>query len=137
MWGGVRGFPVLFLALVVSTVSCGGSGGGGGGGGVQPPPPQPDFLLALSVSSVSLQQGASSSPVSLTVTSENSFSDAVQVTLSGLPNGVTTNPASPFSVSPGQPASLVFGADSGAATGQFDILRKVPAAPSPIPPNSR
>lgn len=38
---------------------------------------------------------------------------------SRLPNGVTTNPASPFSVSPGQPVAVLFGADSGAATGQF------------------
>ncbi len=121
MWGGVRRFPATVLALVSSATYCSGCGGGGGGSGVQPPPLQPDFLLGLSVSSLSLEQGATSPAVLLSVTSENGFSGAVEITLSSLPTGVVTNPASPFSVSPGQPVAVLFGADSGAATGQFAI----------------
>ena len=119
MWGGVRRFPTTVLALVSSAAYC--SGCGGGGTGIQPPPLQPDFLLALSVSSLSVEQGATSPAVSLSVTSENGFSDAVEITLSSLPTGVVTNPASPFSVSPGQPVAVLFAADSGAATGQFAV----------------
>ena len=121
MWSGVRRFPAIVLALVSSTAYCSGCGGGGGGSGIQPPPSQPDFLLALSVSSLSVKQGEISSAVSVTVTSEHGFSEAVEITLSSLPSGVSTNPASPFSVSPGQPVAVLFGADSGAATGQFAI----------------
>jgi hypothetical protein len=80
-----------------------------------------DFLLALSTSTLSVAQGETSSAVSVTVTSEHGFSDAVETTLSSRPKGVSTNPASPFSVSPGQPVAVLFGADSGAATGQFAI----------------
>jgi hypothetical protein len=121
MWSGIRRFPAIVLALVSSTAYCSGCGGGGGGSGIQPPPSQPDFLLALSVSSLSVKQGEISSAVSVTVTSEHGFSEAVEITLSSLPSGVSTNPASPFSVSPGQPVAVLFGADSGAATGQFAI----------------
>jgi hypothetical protein len=78
-------------------------------------------LLALSASSLSVAQGETSSAISVSITSEHGFSDAVEITLSSLPNGVSTNPASPFSVSPGQPVAVLFGADSGAATGQFAI----------------
>jgi phosphate-selective porin len=75
----------------------------------------------LSVSSLSVEQGQTSPAVSLSVTPENGFSDAVQITLSSLPGGVATNPISPFSVSPGQPVAVLFGADFAAATGQFSV----------------
>lgn len=45
----------------------------------------------------------------------------MQVTLSALPSGITSNPASPFSVAAGMSASVVFGAASNAATGNFTI----------------
>src|SRR5580692_1763537 len=95
--------------------------GGGGGGGTQPPPPQPDFVIGLSASTISIAQGSSSAPVNLTITGLNGFSGSVQVTLSGVPVGVTSNPASPFSVSVGQPASVIIGVSSAAATGQYNL----------------
>src|SRR5208283_1370427 len=98
MWGGARGVPVLSLALFVSLAGCGGNGGGGN----QPPPPQADFSLAFSPTSVSLPQGGTSSPLSVSVTAENGFSGSVQVTLNSLPAGITSNPISPFSVAAGQ-----------------------------------
>jgi hypothetical protein len=67
------------------------------------------------------RKGRPAQPFRSQVTSEHGFSDAVEITLSSLPKGVSTNPASPFSVSPGQPVAVLFGADSGAATGQFAI----------------
>lgn len=121
MWGGVRRFSPIALLVVSFTAYCSGCGGGGGGSGVQPPPPQADFLLGLSASSLSVAQGETSSAISVSITSEHGFSDAVQITLSSLPSGVSANPASPFSVSPGQPVAVLFGADSDAATGEFSI----------------
>jgi len=88
---------------------------GGGGGGTQPPPPQPDFTIGLSTTMVTIAQGSSSAPVNVSVNGVNGFSGSVQVTLSGVPAGVTSNPASPFSVSTGEPASVIVGAAPSAA----------------------
>jgi IPT/TIG domain len=118
MWGGARGVPVLNLALFVSLVGC---GGGGGGGEIQPPPPQADFSLSLSTTSVSLPQGGTSFPLTVSVTAENGFSGTVQVTLNSLPAGIACNPTSPFSVAAGQNTAVVFGASSSASTGQFSV----------------
>jgi hypothetical protein len=56
---------------------------------------------------VSIQQGSSSAPASVSVTGLNGFSRSVEITLSGVPAGVTSNPASPFSVGPGQAVSVI------------------------------
>ena len=109
-------------ALLISgfTIFLGGCGGGGGGG-TQPPPPQPDFTIGFSTATVSIAQGSSSAPVSVSVTGLNGFSGSVQVTLSGVPAGVMSNPAGAFSVSAGQPVSVIIGASPNAATGQYAI----------------
>jgi hypothetical protein len=114
---GVHNSVFLISAFVIFLGGC----GGGGGGGTQPPPLQPDFTIGLSASAVSITQGSSSAPINITVTGLNGFSGSVQVTLSGVPAGVTSNPASPFSVSTGQAVSVVIGASPGAATGQFTM----------------
>lgn len=69
-----------------------------------------------------MTQGSTSSPLSVSVTAENGFSGAVQVTLNSLPAGITSNPTSPFSVASGGNASVVFGAASTTATGQFSVI---------------
>jgi len=51
----------------------------------------------------------------------NGFSGAVQVALNALPSGVTSNPASPFSVAAGASTAVVFAASANAATGNFTI----------------
>ena len=114
---GVHNSVFLISAFVISLGGC----GGGGGGGTQPPPPQPDFTIGLSSTSVSIAQGSSSAPVSVTVTGLDGFTGSVQVTLSGVPAGVTSNPASPFSVTAGQAVSVIIGASASAATGQFNV----------------
>jgi hypothetical protein len=53
------------------------------------------------------------------VNSVNGFTGAVQVALNALPTGVTSNPASPFSVAVSASTSVVFGASTNAATGNF------------------
>jgi IPT/TIG domain-containing protein len=114
---GVHNSAFLATACMIFLGGC----GGGGGGGTQPPPSQPDFSIALSTATVSIAQGSSSAPVSVSVTGLNGFSGNVQVTLAGVPAGVTSNPASPFSVSTGLPVSVIIGASPSAATGQFNI----------------
>ena len=114
---GVDNSAFLITVFAIFLTGC----GGGGGGGTQPPPPQPDFTIGLSTTTVTIAQGSSSAPVNVSVSGLNGFSGTVQVTLSGMPGGVTSNPASPFSVDTGQPVSVIVGASASAATGQFNI----------------
>jgi hypothetical protein len=104
-------------------VLCAGCGGGGGGSAVVPPPPPPaaDFSITLSSASLSLSQGATGPPVTLSVSGQNSFTGAVQVTLAGLPPGVASNPASTFSALSGANTAIVFGAAANAPTGNFTV----------------
>ncbi|HEY2461630.1 MAG TPA: IPT/TIG domain-containing protein [Candidatus Acidoferrum sp.] len=109
----------LFLAILLAALA--GCGGGSTAPAAQLSPVVPDFAIAISTSSVSVAQGATSAPVTLTVTAQNNFSGNVQVTLSGLPAGVISNPVSPFSVAAGVGTPVVFGASSTTATGSFMI----------------
>jgi len=116
MRSGTRAAQVLVLATLLFIAAC---GGGGGTGGIQPSPPTPDFSVALSSASVSVSQGATSAPIDVSVTAQNGFTSNVEVSFTGLPSGVTSNPASPFSVAAGQSVSVLFGAEPNAVTGQF------------------
>src|SRR5579863_8244001 len=95
-----RGAPLFSLALLFLALS----GCGGGSYSIQPPPPpppQPDFSIGFSQNSIIVLQGATSQAVNLSVSPLNGFTGSVQVTLSGLPSGVVSSPASPFSISAG------------------------------------
>lgn len=110
--------PAFVLGvLLIFAEGC----GGGGGGGTQTPPPQPDFSITLSASAISLSQGNSSAPLTVRVSGLNGFSGSVRIVLSGIPSGVTSAPASPFSVAAGQTAAVIFGAAPAAATGGFNL----------------
>jgi hypothetical protein len=112
--------PISIFALL--PVACAGCGGGGASAIVQPPPPPAaDFSITLSSTSLSLSQGATGPPVTVSVSAENGFTGAVQVTLAGLPTGVVSNPAGPFNIGSGANAAIVFGAATNAATGNFTI----------------
>ena len=75
----------------------------------------------LSVSSLSISQGSTSAPVTVSVTSQNGFTDEVHVTLMGAPSGVLSNPASPFTIASGASTPVVLGALPNAASGNFTI----------------
>src|SRR5215469_11950771 len=106
-----------FLALIsIFIAAC---GGGGGTGGVRPSPPAPDFSIGLSAESLSISQGATSAPVTFSISAENGFTSDVNVSLAGLPSGVVLNPSSPFSIAAGQSVSVLFVAGPNASTGQF------------------
>jgi hypothetical protein len=64
------------------------------------PPPSPDFTLAVLPTSLTVVAGAAGSPVSVTATAVNSFTGTVAIAITGLPAGVTANPAT-LSLAPG------------------------------------
>jgi hypothetical protein len=75
----------------------------------------PDFSLSSAPGSLSLQAGGSSRSLSVTVSPTNGFTDAVTLSLTGLPAGVTATPAT-LSVAPGQLGQFQLSASSSAAT---------------------
>jgi hypothetical protein len=113
-----RGVPIVVFAF--AAFLCAGCGGGSSSY-VAPPPPLPDFSLVLSTSSVSVQQGATNNSLNVSVTPENGFTGSVQVSLSGLPAGVISSPASPFPLASGANTQVIFGAAANAATGNFMV----------------
>jgi hypothetical protein len=60
----------------------------------------PDFTLALNPTSLTIMAGAAGSQVSVSATAVNSFSGTVTVAITGLPTGVTANPAT-LNLTPG------------------------------------
>ncbi len=121
MWGGAHRHRLLTIALVFTFAGSGGGCGGGAGGGVQPPPLTQDFAIHLSTSSLTISQGDSSAPLSISITPQNGSSDSVSVTLSAIPAGITSNPDNPFTVPSGQPVSVILCAASDTAVGQFPV----------------
>ena len=114
----LRLIPVFVSAgLIASFAGC----GGGPSASIQPPPPAPDFLLGVIPSTITVAQGSTSGSVAVSVTPQNGFSGTVQVSFSNLPAGLTANPTSPFSVSPGASVSVLFSATNSAATGSVNI----------------
>jgi hypothetical protein len=79
--------------------------------------PPPDFTLAVSPASLTIVAGAAGSQVSVTATALNSFTGAVAVAISGLPAGVTANPAT-LNLTPGvaQSTTLTAALTAAAAT---------------------
>ncbi len=104
-----RHLPWMLVAIfgIATLIGCGGSGS-------TPPPPTPvaDFTLSVSPTSLFVPIGVGSSSSQISVQAINGFNQAVSASLSGLPAGVTTAPASPFNVSPGTNQSVVFSAAS-------------------------
>jgi hypothetical protein len=71
-------------------------------------PPPPDFSLALSQASVSAQVGTATTPVTITVNGQSGFTGSVNVSLQGVPDGVTVSPSSSFAVAAGANQPVAF-----------------------------
>src|SRR5690242_21441460 len=83
----IKSAPDCLLAfLIFASAGCG--GGSSTSRIPPPPPPSPDFSIGFSSSSINVEQGATSSPVILSVNSLNGFNGTVQITLTDLPAGV-------------------------------------------------
>jgi hypothetical protein len=86
-----------------------------------PPPTQADFSLAVSPQTLSLTIGGTGQAVQLTATALNGFTGTTAVALSGLPAGVTANPAS-VSLAPGTPQSITLTAGNSAQAGNANVV---------------
>ncbi len=111
--------------------------------------PAPDFSLTLSPTSLTLAAGSTSSPVSVTANALNSFSGTVAVTITGLPTGVSANPAT-LTLTPGTAQSttltatitapsatpsVTFTGTSGSLTHSAPLSLTVQAAPTTSAPD--
>lgn len=94
--------------------SCGGGSGGGGQNGA-------DFNLTVTPSQLSLNQGANSAPVSISVTGKNGFFGMVSISIQGLPAGVMSTPTFPVSISTGNAQQFTLSAMESAAVGSTNI----------------
>lgn len=107
---------VCWCSLLVATlVGCGGSGQ------APPVPPMQDFTLALSVQSVFAPVGVGSGSVQVSVQAVNGYDQAVSVSLSGLPSGVSTSPALPVMVNPGSNQTITIMAASNTPVGVQNV----------------
>jgi hypothetical protein len=82
--------------------------------------PPPDFTLAVSPASLTIVDGAAGAPVSVTVAAVNSFSGTVAVAITGLPAGVTANPAT-LTLTPGTPQNVTISAATSAVAGSATL----------------
>lgn len=114
-----RRVPIAVLVFVAFI--CASCGGGSSFVAPSPPPPLPDFSLVLSTNSISVQQGATNNSLNVSVAPLNGFTGSVQVSLNGLPAGVVSSPASPFTLAVGANTQVIFGAAANATTGSFTV----------------
>ncbi|HEX8801421.1 MAG TPA: hypothetical protein VF772_22550, partial [Terriglobales bacterium] len=106
---------LLGLALITLLLE-----GCGGGASSMMQQPQPDFIVSASPNSVSAQVGNTTPPVAVTITAVNGFSGSVQVSLQGLPAGITASPST-FTLSEGTPQAVTFQLSGSAPIGQASI----------------
>lgn len=118
----IRGLAIPFLphrlrirahALAAFLVAA--CGGGGDGGTTNPPVTPPGFTVSLSATTLTIEQGATGT-INATVTRTGSFSGAVDVSVEGLPSGITATVT---------PASI----GSGATTGSLAVAVGATVAP--------
>ncbi len=81
----------------------------------------PAFSMALSPAAIVVNAGMSNANFTASITSENGFTGPVAVTLSGLPAGSTTSPASPFNVSAGSAQTVNVSVPSTVASGDYSL----------------
>lgn len=90
------------------------------------PPPTPDFILALSQSSVEIVQGGSNSTTVVNTSVVNGFSSDITLSVDGLPTGVTASfistSASPGVIDP----PVVSAPGTGELRLSFDVAAGVP-----------
>ncbi len=116
-----RASSSALVTLLCVSAGCGGAGSSTSNVKPPPSPLPPDFAITLSASSLSISQGTTAAPITVSVATQNGFTGAIQVILAGAPNGVLSNPASPFTIPSGASTPVVLGALPNAPTGNFTI----------------
>jgi hypothetical protein len=80
-----------------------------------------DFGLSISPAQVTATIGGVSPAFTVAVSGENGFTDTVTFTISGLPAGATTQPASPFIVATGASQDVTVSVPAASAVGIFNL----------------
>ena len=101
----------LSLLFCLALVSC--SGG-------SKPASEGDFTLASTPAVITLVPGAGGQQISVNATAANGFTGAIAVVISGLPAGVTAQPAT-LTVSPGTAQNLTLTAGATAVAGSSTL----------------
>jgi len=111
------GFVVLIPGIVIicSLAGCGGGSSGGGG----TPPPAGDFSVSVQPNSVSLGQSFSND-VQVSVMATNGFSGQVNISITGMPSGMTASPAN-FILSPNNQQSVTLSAAASTSVGSTNL----------------
>lgn len=91
------------------------------GGGSGPPPAQPDFNFAVFPNILSVGVGDTSAPATLSVNGQNGFAGTVTVTVTGLPEGASSSPASPFTLTPGGSQQVTFLIPVNVSAGELPV----------------
>ncbi len=113
-----RGWALVSVCLLLC---CGIAGCGGGPNTPPPPPAAADFALSVSPTSVSVVQGGTSAPVTVSVAGTNGFSGTVSVAISGLPAGASASPASPLNISANSSQQFTVTAAADTPTGNLTL----------------
>jgi DNA-binding beta-propeller fold protein YncE len=113
----LRSVPAVVAGVCALIAGCG--VGGSAPAKVQTAP-SADFSITFSSASISISQGAAA-PLTIAVSAENGFTGNVQISLAGLPNGVSSSPASPFNLASGASTAIIFGVAPIVSSGSFTI----------------
>ena len=107
--GSFAGLLILFVLT-----SC------GGGNSTTPPASKPDFSVSSTPATVTLVAGQAGQTISVNAVPTNGFTGTVAVTVTGLPSGVTAQPAT-LTLTPGKAQNVTIAAASSAAAGSASI----------------
>jgi len=80
-----------------------------------------DFTIGLSQNAVTTAAGSSTASFTISISSLNGFAGSVAVSLTGLPSGTTTSPASPFNVGAGGSQTVTLLVDSSTQSGSYTV----------------
>jgi hypothetical protein len=94
-----------------------------GCGGVQQEPPRPlgDFFVSVSPGTASVVAGNTTPAVLISIDPRNGFVGSVNISLQGMPQGVTAMPAGSFSLDAGASQSVTFAVSDSAAVGPSTV----------------
>ena len=113
-------WPVGCLTLLCLTLLCLTIISCGGGSHAQVATPTPDFSLTSTPTSVTLTSGGGGQQISINAVPSNGFQQSVNVAITGLPSGVTANPAI-LTLTPGTAKSITLTASPSAAAATASI----------------
>jgi len=102
-----------FAGFVALLAGCGGQQG--------PPPPVEDFTLTVSPASASVVVGNTTPAILVSINPQNGFAGMVNISLQGIPAGVTAIPSASFSVGAGATQSVAFLVSDWASVGASSI----------------